>query len=187
MHLELKGNELSALWTSVVQHKLDARSKCGMSEADYNRLKQCIVYMRAVASPQEQASVDSLAPGAAVRPAGLKPPATAARDVAAKLFLRVSHLEKAHGLKEVNSRKYTVNAILERIIILAAKDSTIHQQLTRAPVEPFELPAEPAAAKGAAAAKSRKAAKRARADAAAEAAANKEERRAAVGAASGGG
>ena len=141
--------------------------------------------MRAVATPEELASVASLAPGAepssvAVKRLGL--PAAVARGVAAKLILRLTQLEVENGLKPVNSRACTVNACLERIASLSGKNSAIVSELSRAPKEPIVLPAVPAAkdaAKG-------KAAKRARVVEAANLAATQEEKRAAVGSGGGG-
>ena len=185
MSLHLKGTTIDVLWATTVQYKLDTSFKCNLSVSDFNRLSSCLVYMRAVATPEELASVASLAPGAesssaAVKRLGL--PAAVARDVAAKLFLRLTQLEVENGLKPVNSRLCTVNACLERITSLSGKNSAIVRELSRAPKEPIVLPAVPAAKD---AAKS-KAAKRARVVEAAKQAAKQEEKRAAVGSGGGG-
>ena len=184
--LELRGNPIDVLWTMTIQHKLDTRTKCGLAEGDFNRLARCIVYMRAVATSEELASVTSLAPNAAPLSAALLrlgEPAAVARGLAAKLFLRLSQLEEANGLDVVKSRLCTVNACIERVDSLRRQNSAILTELARAPREPIVLTSVPVARDTAKA----KAAKRKRANAAAALAANKEQRRAAVGGGGGGG
>ena len=43
MSLRLKGTTIDVLWATTVQYKLDTRSKCDLSDSDFNRLSSCLV------------------------------------------------------------------------------------------------------------------------------------------------
>ena len=137
--LQLASTSMDILWLLTVQHKLDTPQACGLSQSDHNRLKKCISYMEALATPAELVSIASLAPGAAPlssasRALGL--PATVARELSAKLFVRLTGLEKANKIKPVKSRAHTVNASLTRVAAV--------QQPPAAPLPvPGRLPAAP--------------------------------------------
>jgi hypothetical protein len=93
--LPLPGAGAQRGWVVEFDTQLDSRFMNNLSQADFNRLSSCITGNKAVATPEELASVTLLAhaPGAAPPSAavnGLCKPATVARGVAAKLFLRLS-------------------------------------------------------------------------------------------------
>ena len=91
-----------------MRHGLDSPSECCLSDSDLNRLRKCIEFMNAVATPDERACIAALAPGAAAPSAAVQrlgPPFTVARGLAAKVFQRrLPALELKHHVKTVMSR-----------------------------------------------------------------------------------